>query len=86
MADLFTEPQVATLTLDELQQAVDQRVEFQKRSVSPIINGSMLGKFTVGSSAAGSTARIELDGDNARIVINDGTNDRVLIGYHAGGF
>lgn len=29
---------------------------------------------------------IRIDGANKRIVINDGTNDRVLIGYQASGF
>ena len=29
---------------------------------------------------------IKIDGENKRIVINDGTNDRVLIGYLSGKF
>lgn len=32
------------------------------------------------------TASILLDGGNKRIVINDGTNDRVVIGFQSGGF
>jgi len=31
-------------------------------------------------------ANIKIDGANKRIIINDGTNDRILIGYQAGGF
>ncbi len=30
--------------------------------------------------------RVVIDGDNRRILINDGTNDRILIGYHKDGF
>lgn len=29
---------------------------------------------------------VKIDGANKRIVINDGTNDRILIGYQSGGF
>lgn len=31
-------------------------------------------------------SNVKLDGNNKRIIINDGTNDRVLIGYLAGKF
>ena len=30
--------------------------------------------------------QVLIDGGNKRIIINDGTNDRVLIGYHSAGF
>ena len=29
---------------------------------------------------------VKIDGANKRIVINDGTNDRILIGFQSGGF
>ena len=32
------------------------------------------------------TGNIKLDGANKQIIINDGTNDRILIGYQSGGF
>jgi len=32
------------------------------------------------------SANIIIDGENTRIVINDGTHDRILIGYQADGF
>ena len=31
-------------------------------------------------------ANVKIDGANKRILINDGTNDRILIGYQSGGF
>lgn len=73
-------------SFDDIANGSESGTSFQQRIISPIMNGNMLGKFTVGSLAQGSTARIELDGTNQRIVINDGTYDRVIIGYQAGGF
>lgn len=32
------------------------------------------------------SANVKIDGANTRIVINDGTNDRILIGYQSAGF
>jgi len=29
---------------------------------------------------------LKIDGENRRIILNDGTNDRILIGYQSGGF
>jgi len=43
-------------------------------------SGTFTGTIYVGS------ANVLLDGANKRIVINDGTNDRVLIGYLSSGF
>jgi len=34
----------------------------------------------------GADANVKIDGVNKRILINDGTNDRILIGYQSGGF
>ena len=31
-------------------------------------------------------ANVKIDGANKRILINDGTNDRIIVGYSAGGF
>ena len=31
-------------------------------------------------------ANVKIDGANKRILINDGTNDRILIGFQSGGF
>lgn len=40
----------------------------------------LAGKIIVGDN------KITIDGVNKRIIINDGTNDRILIGYQSGGF
>ena len=29
---------------------------------------------------------IKIDGENRRLLVSDGTNDRILIGYHKDGF
>jgi hypothetical protein len=34
----------------------------------------------------GDGGSVKLEGTNNRIIINDGTNDRILIGYQSGGF
>lgn len=40
----------------------------------------LTGDFAIGDT------NIKIDGANKRIIINDGTNDRILIGYQSGGF
>ncbi len=62
-----------------------------------ILNG-VTGQITVGSGANqiiinGPSSRIEvgttnlkLEGANRRVLINDGTDDRILMGYQSGGF
>ena len=44
------------------------------------------GTIIAGSTQIGDTSNVTLDGANKRILINDGTNARFLIGYHANGF
>lgn len=83
---LYSEPVVESLSMEQLRAKIDSNTLTQPRIVSPIMNGNMLGLLTVGSLEPGSTARVEIDGTNTRIIINDGTNDRVLIGYDPGGF
>ena len=39
-----------------------------------------------GDIRVGTGANVKIDGANARIMINDGTNNRILIGYQSGGF
>ena len=34
----------------------------------------------------GSDSNVKIDGTNKKITINDGSNDRILIGYQSGGF
>lgn len=53
------------------------------------INDVAAGKITTGTITVAvnvGEGNIKLDGANKRITINDGTNDRILIGYHSGGF
>lgn len=48
--------------------------------VKDSITQILAGKIIVGDS------KITIDGVNKRIIINDGTYDRILIGYQSGGF
>jgi len=59
------------------------------RHVKSLVAGQILtsileARLDVGSGSAGTFVR--LDGPNNRIIINDGTHDRVLIGYQKNGF
>jgi hypothetical protein len=47
-------------------------------------NEQVSGTIRLGTGTG--TASIILDGANRRIIVNDGTYDRVLIGYQSGGF
>jgi hypothetical protein len=51
-----------------------------KTGTGQVLSGS------VDVGAASGTAGVFIDGANKRIIINDGTNDRILIGYQSGGF
>lgn len=52
--------------------------------------GNYVTKTDTGQNLTGSvnlgTSSVILDGVNKRIIINDGSNDRILIGYQSGGF
>jgi len=39
-----------------------------------------------GDIRVGTGANVKIDGANARILINDGSDDRILLGYQSGGF
>lgn len=45
-------------------------------------NSLIAGRTDIGSAGG----NVYIDGDNARIIISDGTNDRILIGKQTGGF
>ena len=44
----------------------------------------LAGTVTVALGIGG--ANVTIDGGNNRIIVNDGTNDRIIIGQQAGGF
>lgn len=54
------------------------------RAADALLKGTTSQTLT-GDFALGDT-NIKIDGANKRIIINDGTNDRILIGYQSGGF
>jgi len=51
---------------------------------SQILTSTLTAQVNVGTASG--TAYVKLDGVNNRIIINDGSYDRILIGYQAGGF
>ena len=52
-------------------------------SAKKILAGELIVPVDLGNLDSG---YIRLDGDNNRIIINDGTNDIILLGFQAGGF
>ena len=77
---LYSDPVIATLSMEQLREQLDANTLTQPRIQSPIMNGSVLGMFTVGSTTDGD-ARIEVDGTQQRIVLYDEDGvARVLIG------
>jgi hypothetical protein len=49
-----------------------------------ILTSTLTTQVNVGTASG--SAYVRLDGVNNRIIINDGTTDRILIGYQLGGF
>jgi hypothetical protein len=49
-------------------------------NAAKLLSGTIAVLLSLGSS------NVKIDGENKRIIINDGTNDRVLIGYGSGLF
>jgi hypothetical protein len=51
-----------------------------------VFKGTIQAESLIAGLVAVGNNNVILDGENQRIVVNDGTNDRVLIGYQPGGF
>lgn len=54
--------------------------KIQSLSIDKLTAGTITVQASIGS------ANVKIDGANNRIIVNDGTNDRILIGYLAGKF
>lgn len=54
------------------------------------LDGAAVKKARTDQNLTGSVnvgvGNVKIDGANKRIIINDGTNDRILLGYQSGGF
>lgn len=59
------------------------RSRSRKTYAKDIMGGSLKG---VTELLFGGDASVRIDNANRRLIINDGTHDRVLLGYDAGGF
>lgn len=62
-------------------------IDFDKNHIE--VDSVSMDKLSTGTiSVIGNLGdeNIQLDGENKRILINDGTNDRILIGYQQDGF
>lgn len=76
---LYADPVVPELSMEALHQQLGANTLTQPRILSPIMNGSMQGTLSVGSSTV-ADAGIDIDGNNIRIVMKDGTTNRLVLG------
>lgn len=67
----------------DVPEAIMSRSRSRKTYAKDIMGGSLKG---VTELLFGGDASVRIDNANRRIIINDGDNDRVLLGYDAGGF
>jgi hypothetical protein len=67
----------------DVPEATMSRSRSRKTYAKDIMGGSLKG---VTELLFGGDASVRIDNANRRIIINDGDNDRVLLGYDAGGF
>ena len=53
---------------------------------SAVFKGTIQADSLIGGMVDVGNNRVVIDGENRRILINDGDNDRILIGFHKDGF
>ena len=51
-----------------------------------VFKGTIQAETLIGGAVVVGNNRVIIDGENKRIIVNDGETDRVLIGYQEGGF
>jgi len=54
--------------------------------IADSVSGETVGGISASDLVAGGVTRKIVIGKGGQIIVNDGTNDRVLIGYDVGGF
>lgn len=59
---------------------VNRKISLLNANVPTIVIDATTQQITIGGT------NVTIDGVNKRIIVNDGTNDRVVMGYLAGGF
>jgi hypothetical protein len=68
---------------------IGQRDILPTRVTNRLIKDIGVNKITTGTLTVAMNVgdgNVVIDGENKRIIINDGTNDRILIGYQENGF
>ena len=74
----------ASVTTAKIVDANVTNAKIDTVAAGKITVGTLLAAVNVGTAAGG--AYVKLDGANTQILINDGTVDRILIGFDSGGF
>jgi len=70
------------ITTLKIKDAAITNAKINSVSADKITTSTLTAQVNVGSG----TGYVKLDGQNNRIIINDGNVDRILIGYHLNGF
>lgn len=79
---LYVAPQVPSMPDSTL--GLDGSIEGNGLQAGSL-NGTVSGILNVGGGQSGG-GYVRIDGINRRILVNDGNNDRILLGFQAGGF
>jgi hypothetical protein len=72
----------AAITNAKIQDAAITNAKISNVSANKITTSTLTAQVNVGSG----TGYVKLDGENNRIIINDGSRDIILIGYQLNGF
>jgi len=72
----------AAITTAKIQDAAITNAKINSVSADKITTSTLTAQVNVGSGSG----YVKLDGQNNRIIINDGNVDRILIGYQLNGF
>lgn len=79
ITEIFNDP-IKLITYEDIRALSEANTFSNARFLSPLMDGGMRGQLKIGSALPGDNSFLLLDGTGQRIIINDGTNDTVLIG------
>jgi hypothetical protein len=88
--NLFLQPLNSPVTSGQFTSSYQFQNEVERGAVTTglvrNIRADQITAGTINVSVEVGASNVKIDGANARMVINDGTTDRIYIGYQEGGF
>lgn len=81
----ITDAKIDSLNANKITAGTINASEITVSNIPPddIASGTYPNTMNVGTAAGG---YVRMDGANTRFIVHDGSNNRILIGYHSGGF